>query len=339
MFLVKASETSAKDDIRHLNGFSALSVTVAIYIMIIIILENTITIPTWGRTVSFSLLLLLVISPLIVAITAQREVSRTSSIDNNLVDDSRLIVSDDHIMDSPTGSVKDRQDRMLLNGEDLNLVQAMSTLNFWLLSVAMACGMGSGLATINNISQIGESLGYTTVERSNLVSLWSIWNFTGRFGAGYVSDYLLHTRNWPRPSIMIITLGTMSVGHLIIASGFTGNLYVGSVIIGICYGSQWSLMPTITSEIFGVGHMGTIFNTIAVASPLGSYMLSVRVVGYFYDKEASGRKVCLGSHCFMMSFLIMAFVMLFASLVSVVLFYRTRRFYRMLMTRRVKRMA
>ncbi|KAL9684784.1 hypothetical protein QQ045_022225 [Rhodiola kirilowii] len=339
MFLVKASETNSKGDNKHLNGFSALSVAVAVYIMIIIVLENTFTIPSWGRIVSFTILLLLVISPLGIAVRAQREASQSSSSESNIVDDSQLLVSE-KLVDSPSGSAKEHQDRMLLNGEDLNLMQAMSTLNFWLLSIAMACGMGSGLATINNISQMGESLGYTTVERSNLVSLWSIWNFTGRFGAGYVSDYLLHTRGWPRPSIMAITLATMSVGHLIIASGFTGNLYLGSVIVGVGYGSQWSLMPTITSEIFGVGHMGTIFNTVAVASPLGSYILSVWVVGYIYDKEASGKgKLCLGSRCFMLSFLIMAFVMLFASLVALVLFYRTRRFYRVLMTRRLKRTA
>ncbi|CAM8924059.1 unnamed protein product [Rhodiola kirilowii] len=48
MFLVKASETNSKGDNKYLNGFSALSVAVAVYIMIIIVLENTFTIPSWG---------------------------------------------------------------------------------------------------------------------------------------------------------------------------------------------------------------------------------------------------------------------------------------------------
>ena len=70
---------------------------------------------------------------------------------------------------------------------------------------------------------------------------------------------------------------------MVIASGLPGALYAGSILVGICYGSQWSLMPTITSEIFGVGNMGSIFNTITIASPVGSYIFSVRVVGYIYD--------------------------------------------------------
>ncbi|GAB2241694.1 hypothetical protein Droror1_Dr00018469 [Drosera rotundifolia] len=141
--------------------------------------------------------------------------------------------------------------------------------------IAMACGMGSGLATINNMSKIAESLGYDRIQRNTLVSLWSIWNFLGRFGAGYISDILLHQNGWAKPTFMVITLASMAVGHIIIASGFPSNLYIATVLVGICYGSQWSLMPTITSEIFGVLHMGTIFNTIAIASPVGSYFLSV----------------------------------------------------------------
>lgn len=145
-------------------------------------------------------------------------------------------------------------------------------MNFWLLFFAMMCGMGSGLATINNMNQLCRSLGYRTAEINTFVSLWSIWNFLGRLGSGYASDLLLWKLGWARPLLMAIALLTMSIGHIIVALGFRGNLYLGSVIIGICYGSQWSLMPAITSEIFGVKHMGTIYNTIAVASPIGSYV-------------------------------------------------------------------
>ncbi|KAL5747350.1 hypothetical protein ACOSP7_024348 [Xanthoceras sorbifolium] len=220
--------------------------------------------------------------------------------------------------------------------EDMNIQQAMCTGNFWLLFIAMICGMGSGLATINNISQVGESLGYTTIEKNSLVSLLSIWNFLGRFGAG-LSDIFLHKRGWARPLFIVFTQAALSAGHIIVAVGFPGNLYVGSIIVGICYGSQWSLMPTITSEIFGVGHMGTIYNTIAVASPVGSYIFSVRIIGYIYDMAASGEdNSCSGSHCFMLSFLIMACFALFGCLVALLLYFRTRRFYDQVVLKRLR---
>jgi hypothetical protein len=68
---------------------------------------------------------------------------------------------------------------------------------------------------------------------------------------------------------------------------------------------------------------------VAVASPIGSYILSVRVVGYIYDKESpQGELACTGKHCFMLSFVIMACVCVFGSVVASVLFIRTRKFYR-----------
>jgi hypothetical protein len=350
MFLVRIYKTTTGDDKKHLNGFSAVALIIAGYLMILIILENIFTLPLWARISTLILLLILLVSPLGIAIKALREDSnrllQTHSIESNLLTDNaeqiispKFSTAEDPIEyhQLPSGDKATSDDEVLMDEEHLNLLQSMRTVNFWLLFFAMICGMGSGLATINNMSQIGESLSYTTVEINNLVSLWSIWNFLGRFGAGYVSDYFLHTRGWARPLLMTITLATMTAGHIVIAFGFPGNLYVGSILVGICYGSQWSLMPTICSEIFGVRHMGTIFNTIAIASPMGSYIFSVRVIGYFYDKEASGESnSCFGTHCFMLSFLIMASVAFLGFIVAVVLFFRTKRFYELVVLRRLR---
>ena len=352
MFLVRIYDKTTSDHKKHLNGFSAVALIIAGYLMIIIILENIFTLPLWARISTFILLLILLLLPLGIAINALREESnrslQTDSIESNLFTDNGEQVTSPifstaedttEYQQLPSSDLEVKatsDDKMLLDEEPLNPLQSMCTLNFWLLFVAMICGMGSGLATINNMSQIGASLSYTTVEVNNLVSLWSIWNFLGRFGAGYVSDYFLHARGWARPVLMAVTLATMAVGHIVIAFGFPGNLYVGSVLVGICYGSQWSLMPTITSELFGVRHMGTIFNTIAIANPVGSYVLSVKVIGYIYDKEASGDDdTCYGTRCFMLSFLIMAAVAFLGCLVAVALFFRTKRFYQLAVLRRL----
>lgn len=313
MPLVRVYNTSSSNEKKHLNAFSAAALIIAAYLMIVILLDNLLTLPFWARIITFAFLFLLLLAlPTGVAYHAQRE-NRENYV---LEEESPLLESDG-------GAAKDGHE------EDVDLLQAMRKWEFWMLFIAMVCGMGTGLATINNISQIGESLGYSTVEINSLVSLWSIWNFLGRFGAGFVSDTFLHRMGWPRPLFMVITLATMTIGHLVVASGFPGNLYAGSILVGICYGSQWSLMPTITSELFGVRHMGTIFNTIAIASPVGSYIFSVQVIGFFYDKEASGVDgSCTGTHCFAISFLIMACVAFFGFLVAASLFFRTRRFYR-----------
>ncbi|GMH01329.1 hypothetical protein Nepgr_003168 [Nepenthes gracilis] len=351
MCVVKIYPTTKGEDKKYLNGFSIVALLVAAYLMIMIILENIFTFPSLARIATFILLLLLLSSPLKIATQAQSKESHrrpeASPVEGNLLmHDPLLLENDESLAHDVREYCELSSDRGQLEtisggnifpcGESMNVLEAMSTLNFWLLFIAMACGMGSGLATINNMSQIGESLGYNTVERNTLVSLWSIWNFLGRFGAGYVSDILLHNEGWARPIFMVVTQATMAAGHAIIASGFSGNLYLGTILVGVCYGSQWSLMPTITSEIFGLQHMGTIFNTIAIASPVGSYFFSVWVIGDIYDEEAGEEKSCSGTHCFMLSFFILSSACVFGSVVALTLFFRTRAFYRSVVLRRLQ---
>lgn len=347
MWFVRIDKTESSNEMKHLNSLSALAVIVAFYLMVVIILNNAFSLSSWTRYFTFSILLILLAAPLGIAINAQKEDFRGSS--------SSLIAEKSHVVNKPESidaedSVeyhelpREENQIMVVSNtrapQTMNVLEAIRTINFWLLFLAMVCGMGSGLATINNMSQLGQSLGYTETETKTFVSLWSIWNFLGRFGAGYTSDFLFHTYGWARPLLMAITLLIMSGGHIVIASGFSGNLYVGSILVGICYGSQWSLMPTITSEIFGLEHMGTIFNTIAIASPLGSYIFSVRVIGYIYDREAAREHgACSGIHCFVVSFFVMAIVAFLGFLVAAALFFRTRRFYQLASQRRVNRVS
>ncbi|KAM7483257.1 hypothetical protein LguiB_007840 [Lonicera macranthoides] len=343
MCFVRIFNTNKVNEKKHLNWFSLAAIVIAAYLMVVIILENTVTLKLPARIYVFAFLVILLASPLYIAIKAHHnEPLRTSLIEENqVIDDSDKV--DTGILHAAEDSRGYR--RLPANvdhdssqlGENMNLLQAICIGDFWFLFIATACCMGSGLATVNNISQIGGSLGYTNFETSTLVSLWSIWNFLGRLGAGYVSDYFLHVKSWPRPLFMAFTLATMSIGHSVIASGLPGSLYAGSVLVGVCYGSQWSLMPTIASEIFGVAHFGTIFNTITIASPIGSYIFSVRVVGYIYDKEAAGKgNTCSGARCFMLSFFIMAGATFVGFLVALALFFRTRTFYQGAVVRRLQ---
>jgi MFS family permease len=107
------------------------------------------------------------------------------------------------------------------------------------------------------------------------------------------------------------------------------------VILGFCFGAQWPLLFAIISEVFGLKYYSTLYNFGAVASPVGSYILNVRVAGKMYDREAlrqGGRKgrdlTCIGVRCFREAFVIITGVTLLGALVSLVLAWRTREFYR-----------
>ena len=210
MLLVRIYKANASDDKKHLNGFSALTLIIAGYLMIMVILEKSFSLPLWARIFSFILLLLLLASPLGVAIKAQKEDSKrfleTPSFESNIsmenlesrCSSSKSFVAKDVAYHKvPRGEDQVNvalDDKIMFDEEGMNLLQAMRTVYFWLLFIAMVCGMGSTQAVLNNLSQIGQSLNYTTVEVNNFFSLWSIWNCISRVGVGYLSDYLLHTR-------------------------------------------------------------------------------------------------------------------------------------------------
>ncbi|KAL6549346.1 hypothetical protein OROHE_008463 [Orobanche hederae] len=353
MGFVRIYKTNEEDEKKHLNRFSFHAVVLAAYLTAVIVIQNILKLKFSVRIATFVLLIFLLMSPIFIAIRAQRDKSYRivkSLLEHNQISDERDILvvgvsdirrqdlGDYHEIPYNADQVRETSNDTLELGEDLNLLQAMGTISFWFLFFTTACAMGSGLATVNNLSQIGESLGYTSLEINALISLWSIWNFLGRFGAGYISDYFLHVKGCPRPLFIVITLAAMSIGHAVIGFGFSGALYAGSILVGVCYGSQWSLMPTIASELYGKVHFGTIFNTITIAGPIGSYILSVKVVGYIYDKEVSGYgQTCTGTRCFMLSFYIMASVTFSGFLVGLGLLFRTRKFYKNVVLRRVLR--
>ncbi|KAG2327416.1 hypothetical protein Bca52824_010144 [Brassica carinata] len=127
-------------------------------------------------------------------------------------------------------------------GEDYTILQALLSLDMIILFLATFCGLGSSLTALDNLGQIGESLGYPN--------------------------------------------------H-------------------------------------------------ALASPLGSYILNVRVTGMLYDREAMKQLTargltrkdvkdltCLGSQCYKLPFVILAAVTFFGALVALGLAIRTRKFYK-----------
>ncbi|RVW47982.1 hypothetical protein CK203_114336 [Vitis vinifera] len=130
------------------------------------------------------------------------------------------------------------------------------------------------------------------------------------------------------------------VGHLLIAFAVPNSLYFASVIIGFCFGAQWPLVFAIISELFGLKYYSTLYNFGAVASPVGSYILNVKVAGHLYDKEAlkqleasgvtrvAGQDLtCTGAACYKLSFIIITAATLFGCIISFILVIRTKKFY------------
>lgn len=74
-------------------------------------------------------------------------------------------------------------------GEDFTFRQAFVKADFWLLWILYFLGVGSGITVLNNLAQIGIAFGED--DTTLLLSLFSFCNFVGRLGSGAVSEHFV----------------------------------------------------------------------------------------------------------------------------------------------------
>lgn len=215
-------------------------------------------------------------------------------------------------------------------GEEHTIGEALRTVDFWVLFVSFLCGVGTGLAVMNNMGQMGLAAGFADV--SIFVSLTSIFGFFGRIGSGTLSEYFVKKTATPRPLWNAASQLIMAVGYIVMALALPGSLYVGSIVVGICYGVRLAVTVPTASELFGLKYYGLIYNILILNLPLGSFLFSGLLAGLLYDAQATktdgGGNRCIGAHCYRLVFVIMAFACIIGFGLDVLLAFRTKRLYR-----------
>ncbi|KAG6530624.1 uncharacterized protein LOC122043468 [Zingiber officinale] len=351
---VEPSSPSGKTP-RAFYYFLYISLALAAYLLVAIVVEKTTGIfsrPEYD--ISATIVVLLLLLPLAVVVKEEFNIFHRRKHDLRNPAPINITVEKEP---SPTvpivvteGTEKEREHsvarcaremfRPPARGEDYSILQALVSLDMLVLFLAIICGVGGTLTVIDNLAQIGESLGYPKRSVGTFVSLISIWNYAGRVTSGFASEILLNKFKFPRPLMLTAVHLLSCVGHLLIAFGVPNSLYFASVVIGFCFGAQWPLLFAIISELFGLKYYSTLYNLGGAASPLGSYLLSVRVAGHLYDVEARKQRsalgiagddrdlTCIGVECFRKSFLIITAVTVVGAAVSLVLVWRTKEFYK-----------
>ncbi|KAL3518435.1 hypothetical protein ACH5RR_021024 [Cinchona calisaya] len=328
--------------------FLLVSILLALFLMVMTILEKAVAFSQGAYAASATVACAMLFFPLLIAIKQELLLWRQK---NHPVVISSPTISIEKSIEIEPKKASEAQSSTTLwyqnifnkpeRGEDYTILQALLSTDMLILFLATFCGLGSSLTAVDNLGQIGESLGYPTKTTKSFVSLLSIWNFFGRIFAGFVSETLLVKYKFPRTLMMTLVLLLSCIGHLLIAFPFRGSVYIASIIIGFSFGAQLPLLFTIISELFGLKYYSTLFNCGQLASPLGSYTLNVRVTGPLYDREAlkdlarrgmtrSSVKelTCIGNQCYRLPFIILASITFFGAVASLLLVARTREFYR-----------
>ncbi|KAH0979985.1 hypothetical protein GBA52_007162 [Prunus armeniaca] len=304
--IIKASRRP--NELRAFYNFLYISLGLAAFLLIIIVVEKRFRFSQSQYVGSAAVVLFLLFLPLAVVIMEEYKVWQSKrSISLNLDSDP-----------SPVKIVTEGQNPDAISSPTYKKVPSWNK-------------------DILNPPEIGED--FTILQA--LFSIEMLTLLLGTIVAGIGSEMFIIKYKWPRPLIFTAVLLLSCVGHLIIAFNVPYGLYVSSVVTGFCFGAHWPLIFTLISELFGLKYYSTLYNFGGLASPIGLYLLNVRVTGYLYDKEAKKqmaalglqRKVgeelnCVGGQCFKLSFIILAVVALFGALVSLLLVVRTRKFYK-----------
>ncbi|KAL9426839.1 hypothetical protein AB3S75_033591 [Citrus x aurantiifolia] len=254
-----------------------ISLGLAGFLMVVIILQNKYAFKRFEYVGSASLVLILLFLPLAIVIKEEislRKSKKPSLEDANSHPELKIVTELPPQQASPSTEAqvccRENIFKPPDRGEDYKILQALFSIDMLIIFIATTCGVGGTLTAIDNLGQIGSSLGYPARSTTTFVSLVSIWNYLGRVVAGFASEILLKKYKIPRPLLFTFVLLFSCVGHLFIAYGIPNSLYAASIIIGFCFGAQWPLLFAIISEIFGLKYYSTLYNFGAVASPVGA---------------------------------------------------------------------
>ena len=277
------------------------------------------------------------------------DVGSTSRLSDPLLSFPRSAVrsADDVLLDEEGRSDSSDGGPLLFVGArrvDLDLLEAFKTPEQWLLFATISSSSGAAMALVNNLDQVSAAAGSAPAVASALVSAFSVCNCLGRLIGGELTELVFREFGVSRVTCLGAAQVLVAFG-LAVAAFFPTPLgvFVAVAAVGGALGAHWGALPALAAELFGAAHVGAVYGWLCVSPMLGSYVLSTRVFGDWYDdalaKQTSGgsdsagsetTKVetpCLGGECFRGAFLVGAACAFASAAVTCVLAVRCARVY------------
>lgn len=163
--------------------------------------------------------------------------------------------------------------------KDYSAMEMLKTPQFYMLWFMYVFNAGAGLMIIGKLAKLVKEQAASEAGFI-LVALLAVGNAGGRLLAGTLSDKMGRIR--------VMQAFTAFQAVLMFVTPSMANLYIlvlSSMCIGMCYGSNLALFPSITKDYFGLKNFGINYGFVFTAWGVGSLM--ALIAGKIYDKYHS----------------------------------------------------
>ncbi|KAI6670873.1 hypothetical protein NL676_005758 [Syzygium grande] len=211
--------------------------------------------------------------------------------------------------------------------EELGARDMVRRVEFWLYFFVYLLGATLGLVFLNNLGQIAESRGCS--KTSSLVALSSSFGFFGRLIPSLFDCLLARSKYMvARPASIAGLMAPMVGAYFLLLSPAIVALYVSTAVIGVCTGAIASIAVATTTELFGTKNFSVNHNIVVANIPIGSFVFGyVAALLYRRRTAGGGGEKCMGMECYNTTFVIWGCLCFLGTILALVLYARTRRFY------------
>ena len=180
---------------------------------------------------------------------------------------------------------------------------AVAGLDFWLLFLMQLAVFGGGVAANQNLALIFESA--RSPAASGLgVALFALASTVSRVSVGVISDKYAHLMS--RFGWLVLVSALAVIGQLLLAVMTASLILCGTFVLGLSFGSFFTLIVPVVNEMYGQKHFGVIMGSQLGSQALAAIAISVELMPTVYRMASHGQGVCYGGDCFLDSFLALA---------------------------------
>ena len=142
---------------------------------------------------------------------------------------------------------------------DFSATEMMSTLSFYLIWIVFCIGTGGGLMVISKASPFGQNIvQLTPVIAGSVIMILGIFNGLGRPFFGSVSDFVGR-----KNGIYIAFIIQIIALTVVLPNATSYWIYaLGVSIMGFSYGGFLAIMPSITSDFYGIKNVGLNYGLV-----------------------------------------------------------------------------